>query len=72
MVTAPLKVPKDKHIRRALQQMRDRERQRKRGRHEMINKRRMEMEVGGVGVSNGAGVLWQATLTFIHLQDMNS
>lgn len=54
MVTPPLKVLKDKHIRRALQQARDRVR--KRGRDEMINKRRMEMEVGGVGVSIGAGV----------------
>lgn len=56
MVTPPLKVLKDEHIRRALQQTRDREWVRKRGRDEMINKRRMEMEVGGVGVSNGAGV----------------
>lgn len=56
IVTPQLKVPKNKHIRRVLQQMRDRERERKRGRDEMINKRRLEMEVGGVGVSNGAGV----------------
>lgn len=46
MVTPPLKVPKDKHIRRALQQTSERDEINKKG----------EMEVGGVGPSNGAGV----------------